>query len=70
MTIGELLAHKSRRNILAGFVAWLAFAVAIFVAPLLRLPFLPIIVFIPFIGAALAQVFLYGVRDAMEISGC
>ncbi len=33
MTIGELLAYKSRRNLIIGFVAWLAFAVAMFVAP-------------------------------------
>jgi hypothetical protein len=57
MTISELLIQKSRRNMLIGFVAWLAFAILVFLAPLSGQPFLHLIFFIPFIGAALAQVF-------------
>jgi hypothetical protein len=57
MTIGELLTHKSRRNITIGFVTWLAFAVSMFLAPRLGVPLLHLVFFIPFVGAALAQVF-------------
>jgi hypothetical protein len=57
MTIGELLKNKTRRNLLAGFVAWLAFAVSTFFAAQSGMRLLPLVLFLPFIGAVLAQMF-------------
>jgi hypothetical protein len=57
MTIREFLTYKSRRNMLAGFLAWVAFAISIFTAPMLNTPLLPLAFFLPFIGCALAQAF-------------
>ncbi len=57
MTIGELLTHKTRRNLLMGFVAWLAFAGSIFAAAELGARLLPLVLFVPFIGVVIAQMF-------------
>jgi hypothetical protein len=57
MTIGELLIHKTRRNLLIGFTAWLAFAGSIFAAEGLGARLLPLVLFLPFIGVVIAQMF-------------
>jgi hypothetical protein len=57
MTIREFLTCKSRRNMLAGFLAWGAFAISIFTAPILNTPLLPLAFFLPFIGCVFAQAF-------------
>ena len=57
MTIRDLLTRQSRRNLLVGFLAWLAFAGSLFVGAKSGHPFLPLVFFVPFIGAVLVQVF-------------
>jgi len=57
MTIGELLTRKTRRNLFMGFVAWLTFAGSIFAAAELGVRLLPLVLFVPFIGLVIAQMF-------------
>ena len=42
---------------LIGFMAWLVFGASMFLAPLLKISFLPAVFFIPFIGTVMVQMF-------------
>lgn len=57
MTIGETLTLKTRRNLWLGLLAWLAFASATFVAAEWGARLLPLVLFLPFIGVVIAQMF-------------
>jgi hypothetical protein len=57
MTIGEILTLKTRRNLWLGLLAWLAFAGSMFVAAELGMGLLPLVLFVPFIGVVIAQMF-------------
>jgi hypothetical protein len=57
MTIGELLRIKTHRNLWLGLLAWLAFAGSMFVAAEWGARLLPLVLFLPFIGVVIAQMF-------------
>jgi hypothetical protein len=57
MTIGEALTLKTRRNLWLGLLAWLAFAGSMFVAAEWGTRLLPFVVFLPFIGVVIVQMF-------------
>jgi hypothetical protein len=57
MTIGETLRFKTRKNLWLGFLAWLAFAGSMLVAAQWGGRFLPLVLFLPFIGIVIAQMF-------------
>ena len=57
MTLREILQNKTRRNLKIGLYSWLAFAGSIVVASQLGVRLLPLLFFVPFIGAVSAQMF-------------
>jgi hypothetical protein len=57
MTIGELLRIKTRRNLWLGLLTWLAFAGSMLVAAKWGTRFLPLVLFLPFIGVVISQMF-------------
>lgn len=57
VNIGEILREKTRRNLRAGFVTWLAFAGSVYFADLQGLRLLPLILFLPFFCIVLKQMF-------------
>lgn len=56
MTIGDQLIRKSRRIMAVGFLAWLGFAASLFIGGTPDRFWLPLVFFVPFIGAVLVQV--------------
>jgi hypothetical protein len=57
MTIGEILRLKTRKNVWLGFLALLAFAGSMFVAAHWGVRLLPLVLFLPFIGIVIVQMF-------------
>jgi hypothetical protein len=57
MTIGEILTLKTRRNLWLGLPAWFAFAGSMLFAAEWDMRLLPLVLFLPFIGVVMAQMF-------------